>query len=819
MKRDESNGRLIVRFTMVDHDLTVRSGTIGIAREFGTGAAAITKATARLVDTFASTPTSTPPRTTIKPVIDLKFARHCKDIQHQVIIDSASDEVLSSRQMQHGTNLDGLKVEFKNLRLTTLDHCHASSRMTKRTFKVDEMLNDIMENDVRDKKSLCQVIDHSIQFKSVFAEKAKLSNAPFETKVKNLSSAKHRYASAQKPLGRSILHHDALVATAAWIYHKRPGTKEAEAAAAYCRRLSEERFLVKAMMADACDETMALTRFMDDEAMDLSLVPAEIEMWDMRTRYLFDEGGCRESGYTKHALHELKQARVVPIANRNFGGRPISDRMFNKCLDRLKAWRALALEVVRAEWPEFQLLSSFSVFSLGVTRKSSASTSSTTSATDAVERTHVERLARFFKLDAAVLHEQIRDHRPIAMRFYTTTQCTTIDGWRQALDATSRRQGVQKNHPSKELVKVAREFFAYGGSTTGCEQAFARTLRSLNAQQGALKESREEDILKLVIDYKEEQESMVLGLAREQWARYYNHARAPRTEKRLDFMKAKAKISGRDTETSWLRARRSQVSAGMLEKKSASAPARPLKRWLPGHDKETTFQKGKRQKKMFDTYEQGALDQELITDVFKADFAAYETKRAVQDKRHLREVSKKEANAEGGVAKSYEAMVAMPTYVDDSLDDEEKVEVRRWLTQSGATEVSTRLEAKMFVVKRPADAGDRINWIAKLIGGYIVSAAHLRTRRGVGLAFKPAAKTKRSLWISPAFKQKYEGVAACIRGALQNYGESKIKLIDDRGTFEAERARARAAKRNKEVVGLVTSSEKKDRSRPHAQPR
>ena len=86
--------------------------------------------------------------------------------------------------------------------------------------------------------SLCQLIEHSPHFREVFSQAVDKSSAPFQSKVTNLSSAKHRYASAQKPLGRSVLYHDALVPTALYIYHKRPATEQATAAAAYCQRLT-----------------------------------------------------------------------------------------------------------------------------------------------------------------------------------------------------------------------------------------------------------------------------------------------------------------------------------------------------------------------------------------------------------------------------------------------------------------------------------------------------------------------------------------------------------------------------------------------------
>ena len=88
--------------------------------------------------------------------------------------------------MLNGLALDGMRADFPNLKLTTLDHCHASGRLTKRTFKADDLLHSIMEQDVRDKKSMCQIIEHSPAIKTEFGKVLRQSSsAPFQTQAKN----------------------------------------------------------------------------------------------------------------------------------------------------------------------------------------------------------------------------------------------------------------------------------------------------------------------------------------------------------------------------------------------------------------------------------------------------------------------------------------------------------------------------------------------------------------------------------------------------------------------------------------------------------
>lgn len=226
--------------------------------------------------------------------VDNHLFEHTLKIQHQLVVDAASDERLSGREMQHGRRLDDEGIMFPGLRLVTLDHCHASGRLLSRAISADTFLKDIMEQDVRSRESMCQTIDHSPVIAEKFAEYVSQSEAPIPGyRVKNMSAAKHRYASAQKPLSRLSLVSDAVMATAAWVYYDRKGRAESKRALAYLQRCSTERLLQTALLADAADETILLTRYMDQEAADPADIPAEIMAWCQRTAHLFVNAGRR----------------------------------------------------------------------------------------------------------------------------------------------------------------------------------------------------------------------------------------------------------------------------------------------------------------------------------------------------------------------------------------------------------------------------------------------------------------------------------------------------------------------------------------------
>ena len=75
LKRDESKGMLIIRVTMVDDALQVRSGTVGCTRGFGSEASGIVKATVDTIDNFATSPTRAPPGLPARKCFDEQLAQ------------------------------------------------------------------------------------------------------------------------------------------------------------------------------------------------------------------------------------------------------------------------------------------------------------------------------------------------------------------------------------------------------------------------------------------------------------------------------------------------------------------------------------------------------------------------------------------------------------------------------------------------------------------------------------------------------------------------------------------------------------------------
>lgn len=117
-------------------NLETRSGILGVAKHYGSTAAQITEATARLIQEFATKRVagSLPKQwlnATTAPEHDKNLERHACDILHMLNVDSAADELLSGQMMQGraGAGADsswgGL---FKNLETVIRDKPHGQRR-------------------------------------------------------------------------------------------------------------------------------------------------------------------------------------------------------------------------------------------------------------------------------------------------------------------------------------------------------------------------------------------------------------------------------------------------------------------------------------------------------------------------------------------------------------------------------------------------------------------------------------------------------------------------------------------------------------------
>ena len=107
--------------------------------------------------------------------------------------------------------------------------------------------------------------------------------------VRNLQMRKHRFDSVLRPLGRFVLHFDAVLQTAVWIAVQRRGEPQGKEAEECLAGISEAHVILAGMCADAAHESILLVRFLDTEKHDVAEVPMECDAYLSKLHYLFNE--------------------------------------------------------------------------------------------------------------------------------------------------------------------------------------------------------------------------------------------------------------------------------------------------------------------------------------------------------------------------------------------------------------------------------------------------------------------------------------------------------------------------------------------------
>ena len=193
---------------------------------------------------------------------------------------------------------------------------------------------------------------------------------PCSVRIKDLAYCKQRFDSHQKPLGRFLIWLEAVLMTSVWVSVNRKNTVEQEVADEFLAWINEEKLVQLAMCADGGDDSLCFTRFLDSEGFDVSEIPSEIHIYVNKLNSQFLQGNCVKTGYTKHVLDILKKSRGYFVQNQPFtlgGPGRVSPAMIERCMKRMACWVKLAINVIDAEYPSYQLLHSFLVFDL--TRK------------------------------------------------------------------------------------------------------------------------------------------------------------------------------------------------------------------------------------------------------------------------------------------------------------------------------------------------------------------------------------------------------------------------------------------------------------------
>ena len=357
--RDERIARLAIRFRAVSKDLDVHSGVLGQERDYGTGARNLTLATGRVMKRFCSRFHGPPGKAKRRGFVKKKLFKHLRYAVTTITTDSAADEMLCA-EMMRSSSLSAMRRRLTpKLKFVIRDRAHGSKRLVSRGWGADSYLNNVTQMLVRSRKSIARLIHFSPAIRERFGHYARGTFRVVRKVVKNMRAAPQRYECLQKPFGRSILYMHANIKTALWVATTRED-ESSNTAKDWLEWIDTEACVQGSMMADASDQVMILTRFLDDESTDPATVPGEVNTCLTTLDVLFgEERKCLEVfGYTKAMMQILSKPMVWTVRGkvRTLGSeKGVPEEIIQRCLDRLSCWRSLLRATIAVEFPSFEV--------------------------------------------------------------------------------------------------------------------------------------------------------------------------------------------------------------------------------------------------------------------------------------------------------------------------------------------------------------------------------------------------------------------------------------------------------------------------------
>lgn len=617
-----------------------------------------------------------------------------------------------------------------------------------------------MVSNVLSKSSMVQRIWNSSQFSAMFDEEVKLQDAApgFGRQAANLHAAKHRFESFSTPTGRCELYRPALIATAHRIAQGFPLEEIHRDARLYLDSLTSETCLQMSMLADAMDEGLCLVRLVDNEDVDPADVAGYVRNFVIRIKALFLDGGCLDQfGYAKHCFELLSQASLVIFGKT---GQPRRLRApthaeTQRCLQRMKNWVKLALEVVETEFPHYSLVCAFEIFNL---REGARGPSDLGATSDSLER-----LAQAFKVNCGELQAQLERHRPMAENIMRERKCFPREAWQEAIKRTQRTKASRTAYPAKALCEVIKRYLAWQISTSGIEQGFSKADRLRATGTTPASEATETQALRLLHTRGTDDE--ICAQAQQLFAQCHPGQLRTRESHRVD-RGVKRPRAETESMVAWLKKRRGPLTSGRAAGDGGAAVGiledGADDMWGESHDRELAFQKNKQRQHKIDAYLDGTLLDKEIGEL-PLEAAARAKREAELDKGLVQQAARKEK-----AAKRQHIKLLLSDMPDKRvwLQNAPAAELRQAAVRHGFQVQTDRSHASVFVVEDASAPGERILWHAVLRGALLIDRNVLLGKEGLILQHKPFVASKRKFWLSPEFKAAHPEVSAIVELAI-----------------------------------------------------
>ena len=824
--RDERHSRMHVRFRMCDEMARSVCGFLGQSRHATGTSIGIHNATLSVIRRACTKWHGFPKRFggNVAPRLDEDLIKHVSAAIEAVTVDCADNELASVRDLsvQHGSSLPNCKYILR-------DAAHEMRRILQRPWKADKVMDGVMHFCLMDRDSIGQLIQHSGDLAKIYEDCTKASeNLAISSSFKNLRAAKHRIESEITPLSRMVLNPEGFFAFAVKLTIIRKGTRESRIAIVFLSTVSEEMLILLSMMADGGSEALDLIRFLDTESVDVALICHEIEMFLDRIVWLFHHGGCMQVfGHTAAMCKWLETPHYFitsQITGKKVGGisAELMASILDKCYDHMRAWTLLVRDVLKAQFPQFELVNAFSVFGCIDPGRSIASSRShkklfVPTITDSMK----QKMARLSKTFAAPMFEaQFRESLPYAVKTMRENGSDCELTWQATV-----RYRAQNNKANGDLMKLVQRLVVFTPSTSKIESSFSSIAKILVEERLNMDEDTENMIVTLLMAAFSDAELVELcHSARELWEEAF-----PGTKVRAHY-KARADLkmshdvsrkSEKDSLTPTEREFRKRLHSEIIASASSSSfdsnavldryDAEPVF-WTASHQKERQFNAEKRNTRLVEAH---LTHMTLASDVdqnpglhMKAVNEVARRSEALEKRRRQADRINRATNLAHKL--THKDLYGHKTSVDESVWC---ADIQKALHSMECIHVKTESEANLFVVGDPFATSTqtelRTKWAAALIGGKVCTPAVITQKRsGPLIQYKCALDTRRSCWASLQFRSQHPRLWLTILATCSNYKNSKWKLIDEVSDYVIAKNKAMAAKEPASVAALLTTEEK-----------
>lgn len=411
-------------------------------------------------------------------------------------------------------------------------------------------------------------------------------------RIRDLQSAKHRFASTQLPLGRFVLFFDAILGVAHKIVQTRTYQPEGASAQEFLDFIDEEKLICLALLADAGDEASALVRFFDGDEYDVAASPVMIRSFLNHIDHLFLRRGALTCGYAAHAVQHLRAtSRLVRLGSgdhKTIGGTSsVTPEMLNRCFGRMAGYVRLAAESIAAEFPQWKLLSAFGCMDLKPLPSKEFVAES------------LARLSKCFGWDMAQLAHEFEDFQAFAAQLrarQADSPGANFSCWVESHRRVADRSDRRRLHPCDHLAQLLLRYGAFCGASTSCvERNFAAAMVQRTPTRHRLSTLTMTHELRLAHEVTDATEETVIKHAQAIWASNFGAPRASpglREKRWVSGRPASAKPKGKMSEKAWIRERRAaasrlsdQAPARSPEKLEAAARAQSDAIWSEKHEK------------------------------------------------------------------------------------------------------------------------------------------------------------------------------------------------------------------------------------------